>query len=250
MAGTAISLKDLKQFIGDYLKISGASHGLGVETKKSFLEIMADDFRLASAAEKKGLEKRPEIQAAIWDAQRQAAFAAFSKSHLAAYKVADAELKAHYDQYTDRFQGPGTLKLNLIVVDDPQAAERAMAEAKKGTPWKTLFEKYANKASTGNWDAGWVEVSKLKAVLPEEGIQALLKSKLDSPIGPVSGPEGLMLFNVLERRPGPAMPLDTCREAVRLDYLKGHGAELVDKYLDSEGRKGIRVLEYPENARP
>ncbi len=248
VGGATISLKELKQFMGDYLRVSGASHGLGPETKGKFMELIADDIRLALAAEKAGVDKRPEVQAEIWEAQRRAAFGAFSKTYLVALKVPDLELKAHYDSHPERFGGPGAVKLNLLAVDQPTVADLAMADAKKGVPWKTLFEKYANKASTGAWDAGWVEVEKLQTILPKEAIQAMLNRPLDRPIGPVPGPEGLMLFKVLERKPGPIMAFNSCREAVREDYLKDRGAGLVDEYLGTEGRKGISLKEFPENA--
>ena len=246
--GASLSLKELKQFLGDYLSVSGASHGLGPETKARFLELMADDFRLAMAAEKAGMDKRPDIQAEIWDAQRRATFGAFSKTFLTTFEALDTDLKAHYDRYPDRFRSIGSVKLNLLVVDQQEVAELAMRAALNGTPWKALFDKYANKTATGNWDLGWVEVAKLQAILPKQAIQALLQNPLDRPIGPVPGPDGLMIFKVLERKPGPVVLLQDCRESVKQDFLKEHGAELVDKYLDTEGRKGIKVQEFPENA--
>lgn len=248
VAGTTISLKELKKFIADYLNVSGVSHGLGPETKSRFLDIIGDDIRLAVAAEKAGLDKRPETMAALWNAQRQQAYAAFSKDYLGSFKVSEAEARAHYTKHSEKFRATGALRLNLLVLDRAETSDAAMHEAAKGTPWKVLYAKYANKASTGDWDAGWVELAKLEPALPKAGIQALLKTKLDSPVGPVPTPEGMMLFKVLERRPGPVLPLDACREEVRQDYVKEHALELLNKHLDNEGRNGLRVQEFPANA--
>ncbi len=248
IAGKTISLRELKLFLSENLKTSGASHGLGPETKGQFMEILADDYRLAAAAEKRGLDKRPEVRAAIWESQRKAASDAFSKTYLGSYKVPESDLNSHYTANKETFRSIGAVKLYLLVADQAESIDSAAKEAQKGTPWKRLFEKYANKASTGQWDAGWLEVSSLQKLLPKNAIQAMLQSPEGTLIGPVPGPDGFMLFRLLGRKPGEVMPLQDCRDAVQQDFLKERGAALVDKYLDTEGRKGINVLEYPENA--
>lgn len=93
IAGKTISLRELKLFLSENLKTSGASHGLGPETKGQFMEILADDYRLAAAAEKRGLDKRPEVRAAIWESQRKAASDAFSKTYLGSHRHPPTEGK-------------------------------------------------------------------------------------------------------------------------------------------------------------
>ncbi len=242
-----ISLKDLKQFMTEYMNVSGQSHGLGVETKGKFLDIMADDLRLRLAAEKAKLAKLPDVQAALWDSEREAAFLAFAKTYLASYKVPEADLNGHYDANKDRFRGVGAVKVYLLVANQPEAIDKAAHESMKGTSWSRLVEKYANKESTGQWDAGWLEISSLEKVLPKQAITALQKKPEGTLIGPISSPEGVMLFKLLERRPGDVMPLKDCLEAVQQDYLKEHGAALMDKYLDTEGRSVLSVKTFPEN---
>ncbi len=90
VAEKSISLRELKLFISENMKMSGSSHGLGPETKEQFMAILADDYRLAAAAEKQGLDRRPEVRAAIWMSQRSAAFTAFAKTYLANYKAPEA----------------------------------------------------------------------------------------------------------------------------------------------------------------
>lgn len=247
VGGQTISLKDLKQFLETYLKVTGQSHGLGPETKGSFLEIMADDLRLAAAAEKAGMAKLPGVKARLWEVQREAAFASFSKNYLESYKVPDAELKVHYESHSDRFQGIGSVKLHLLVADDAQTIDRAAHEAMNGSPWQKLFDKFANKASTGNWDAGWVEIANLQKMLPVEAIKAMAEKPVGTLIGPVPGPEGFMLFKVLERRPGAVQALSECQQRVQFDYLREHGGEIVGRYLDGPARAGIRIRLFPEN---
>jgi hypothetical protein len=249
VAGATISLKDLKQFMGDYLKVAGQSHGLGPETKKRFMELLADDLRIVAAAEQAGLQKRPEVQASIWDSERQAALAALTKVHLGSFKVPEREMKAHYEKFPDRFRGIGAVRLYLLVTDLPENIDRATKEAMKGGDWGKLVDKYANKASTGTWDTGLVEVGKLSKLLPKEAIMAILKKPIDSLIGPVAGPEGIMLFKLRERHPGTVLAFADCQDAIRLDYLKEHGTRIVTEYLD-HASVGIPIKRFPENANP
>ena len=248
IAEKAISLRELKLFLSETMKMAGSSHGLGPETKGQFMEILADDYRLAAAAEKKGMDKLPEVRAAIWMSQRNMAFGTFSKTYLGSYKIPESDLTTHYATNKDRFRSIGAVKLYLLVADQAETIAAAAKDAANGTPWNRLYDKYANKVSTGQWDAGWLEVSSLQKLLPGEAIRALLQSPEGTLIGPIPGPDGFMLFRVLERKPGEVLPLQDCRDAVQADFLKERGAALVDKYLDIEGRKGIKVREYPENA--
>jgi len=247
VAGTTISLKELKGFLAEAMGVAGASHSLGPDTKISFMEIMADDLRMAAAAVKSGIAKSPAVKAAIWDAQRAAAMELFSRNWLAAYKVSDAEIQAHYDGFPDRFASVGSVKVNLLVADQPAEAEKALAEAQKGTPWKKLVDKLGNPVSTGNWDPGYLEVSQMAKVLPPDAVKALTKAPLGALVGPVPGPDGFILFRILDRKAGIRMPLAECRDAVQADFLKERGREKVEAYLNGPGRQGIRIELRPEN---
>jgi hypothetical protein len=57
-----------------------------------------------------------------------------------------------------------------------------------------------------------------------------------------------MLFKVVGRKPGAPRPFEEVREAVRADYLASEGPALVARYLDGEGRQGIKVETFPANA--
>ncbi len=94
--------------------------------------------------------------------------------------------------------------------------------------------------------AGWRSQS-LQKLLPREAIRAMLQTPEGTLIGPVPGPDGFMLFRVLARKPGEVTPFQDCRDAVQQDYLNEHGAELVDRYLEAEGRTSIKIESFPKN---
>ncbi|HJW08442.1 MAG TPA: peptidyl-prolyl cis-trans isomerase [Holophagaceae bacterium] len=243
-----VSLAELKAFMADAVANGAMQHTLSPAIKTRFLELMGDDIRLAQAAEQAGFAKRPEVQGALWQAERKAIFNAYSLGYLRKLKPADGVLAQHLAQYPDRFKGVGSVKVYLLVAKDPASAAKAVAEGQKGTAWPKLVDAFGDKEATGDWNPGFLEVAALKKVLPPEAVKLLADAPLDAIIGPFQTPDGPMIFKVLERRTGGTQTLDQCRDEVREDYLRTHGAELVDQYLDGEGRKGLEIKVYPENA--
>ena len=238
VAGSSISLRALKRHLVDILKTMGQSHSLGAGTKASFMEGLADQIRLAVAARKQGLDRRPEVQAALWLDERERAYMAYSAAYLADVKVPEAELEKHHKAFPDRFRQVGTLRLQVLVADSQGQAEEALNQVRMGMAWRAAVAQFGSVEATGNPEPGWVEVASLKTLVPPTLMQPLLQGPLEQPVGPMLGPDGFMIFNVLERRPGPVMPLAECQDAVRADYLKAHGQDLVEASLAQVNPKG------------
>lgn len=232
VAGGTISLKTLKQHLAEVLKTMGQSHSLGAATKARFMEGLADEIRLAAAAQKQGFDRRPAVKSALWLDQRERARKCFSEAYLAALQVPDAALQAHHAAYGDRFLQVGAVRLQVLVADSQSRVEEALNAVRAGLPWQEAVVRFANAEATGNPEPGWVAVADLQKLVPPSLMQPLLGGALRQAVGPMLGPDGFMLFSVLERKPGPLMPLAECREAVRVDYLKVCGKALVDQELD------------------
>jgi len=232
VAGTAISLRTLKRHLVEVLKTMGQSHSLGAAMKARFMEGVADQIRLAAAARKLGLDRRPEGQAALWVDERERAYVRYSEAFLAEVKVPEVELERHHQAFPDRFRQVGALRLQVLVADSKDQVDEALNQVRMGLPWRAAVAQFGSAEATGNPEPGWVEVASLKALVPPTLMQPLLTGPLGQPVGPMLGPDGYMLFNALERRPGPVMPLADCQDAVRADYLKAHGQALVDQSLE------------------
>jgi hypothetical protein len=245
IGGVGITLLGLDTFIQAAVAQGMPDHSLGIAAKRRFLDMMGDDIRLTLAAEKAGLHKKPEVKAAIWVAERQAVHRGYGIAFLRQQKPTDAVLQAHHDQFPDRFRGVGAIRTHLLVAKDPHAATLAATDSEKGVPWKELVRKYGNVESTGNWDPGFLEVAALKKILVPEAVKALQTNPLESVVGPLDGPEGPMLFRILERKPGDVQPLEQCRDQVRVDYLASQGPGLIDAHLEGEGRKDLKIERFP-----
>lgn len=250
IGGVEVSLAELKVFMQEAIAGGAMQHSLSAAVKTRYLDILGDDIRLAIAAEKEGLAKRPEVQAALWMAERKALFNGFSRTYLRKLQLTDQTLVKHLAEHPDRFKGVGAVRVYFLVAKSPEAAGKAIAEAQKGTAWDKLVAGFADKEVTGNWNPGFLDVAALNKVLPPEAAKALLAAPLNAVIGPISAPDGPMLFRVLERRPGGVLPLEQCKDEVKEDYLRTHGEELVGQYLESEGRKDIPIQIFLGNAGP
>jgi parvulin-like peptidyl-prolyl isomerase len=248
--GEVISLAALKLFMAESLNSIGESHALGPQIKSQFLELMADNARLGAAAVEAGLDRRPEVQARLWEAEHEAGYAVFGRRYLATCEVPEGDLRKFHSGHAADFLGPGRVRLNLLVIDSQDFAELAAQEARAGVSWESLFQKYANREATGRWDLGWVEISDLQKAVPPEAIRSLLKRPVGGVVGPARGPEGYEVFQILEREPGPPLPFEACSEQVKVAYVETNGRMLLQAYLDGEGRKGITVRAYPENLPP
>ena len=232
VAGATLSLKVLKRHLADVLKTMGQSHSLGAAMKAQFMEGIADKIRLAAAAQKQGLDRLPDIQAALWVDQRERAYTRFSEAFLAELKVPEADLQRRHAAFPDRFRQVGELRLQVLVAESKDRVDDALNQIRSGMAWRAAVERYGNAEGTGDPEPGWVEVTSLRKLVPPTLMQPLLAGPLGQPVGPMLGPDGFMLFNALERRAGPVLPLAECLDLVRADYLKENGPALVEKELD------------------
>lgn len=246
IGGVGMSIRELDAYIESAVAAGMPDHSMGVAAKRRFLDMMGDDIRLALAAEKAGLHKRTEVRGAIWLAERQAVARAVGLAHLRQQKPDDTVLQSHLTQHPERFRGVGAVKVHLLVARNPHEATEAAKDGEKGLGWKELVRRHGNLEATGNWDPGFLEVAALKKILAPEAVKALQSNPLESIIGPLDSPDGPMLFRILERRPGDVLPLDQCRDQVRVDYLDAKGPELVDAFLDGEASRGLKVVRHPE----
>ncbi len=232
VAGATITLKALKLHLAEVLQTMGQSHSLGADTKTRFMEGMADQIRLAAAAQRLGFHRQPKVAAALWLDERERAYARHSEAHLATLRVPEEVLRQHHQLHQERFREVGALRLQVLVADAKDRVDDALDQVRLGLSWREAVARYGNAEATGDPEPGWVEVASLRTLVPPTLMQPLLQGQLGQVVGPMLGPDGYMLFKVLERRPGPLMPYETCLDAVRVDYLREQGPTLVEQDLD------------------
>jgi peptidyl-prolyl cis-trans isomerase C len=129
--GIAVTADELKAKLDEQSPFVRARYTT-LDRKKEFLENLIRFELLAKEAEKKGLDKDPEIQATVKKIMVQKLVRqAFDEGQNAASEV---DAKAYYDEHLDEFVKPERVRVSLIWLDAPVGSpDRAakLAEAKK-----------------------------------------------------------------------------------------------------------------------
>ncbi|KVV38794.1 peptidylprolyl isomerase [Burkholderia territorii] len=158
---------------------------------------------IQQAAEKANYGSKPEVQAAMQVAKANAETQLYLKDNVKPAPVADADIKARYDEIVASL-GKDEYKPRLIVVKDPATAATVLSELKAGKPFDGLARQYSIAPSR---DAGgelpWVSFKTPAAEGKTSGLPLAIAQALEKlPVGAIT----------------PAsIPVDGARAIVKLD---------------------------------
>jgi peptidyl-prolyl cis-trans isomerase C len=119
------------------------------EQRRKLLEEMIDSELLAQEAERRGLDKQPEVQLELQQVLRDAMLAKARESLPTLDAIPDSEVREYYDQHRDRFEEPERRRVSAIVLATKADAEKVLAaveKAKGSTEWGELFYKHSTTA--------------------------------------------------------------------------------------------------------
>jgi hypothetical protein len=111
------------------------------ERRRELLQELVHLELLAQEAERRGLDKRPEVQEAIRQILRDAMLAKAREGLPAPADIPAAQIQAYYDANKEKFREPERRRVSAIVMGDEVKAKEILAEAKAATPaaWGELF---------------------------------------------------------------------------------------------------------------
>ncbi len=113
-----------------------------VEKRRELLSEMVDLELLAIEAKKRGLDKKPEAEAAVRQVLRDALLEEARKELPTPAEIPMAEVRAYYDQNVVEFKEPERRRVSAIVMEDETKAKEVLAAAvEKQDPstWGNLF---------------------------------------------------------------------------------------------------------------
>ena len=117
------------------------------ELRKAIRDRLIDFEVVAQEAEKKGLDRNPDVAARIDMQREQALVDAFAQDYLKNNPVSEDTLKQEYDRIKAQMTGQKEYKVRHILLKTEQDAKNVIEQLKKGAG----FEKLAKEKST---DAG------------------------------------------------------------------------------------------------
>jgi hypothetical protein len=115
-----------------------------VERRRDLLNDMIDLELLAQEAERRGLDKSPEVQETVHQILRDALIAESRKSLPTPASIPSDQVHAYYDAHKAEYREPERRRVSAIVFTDRKEAEKVLPDAKKATPmeWGKLVQRY------------------------------------------------------------------------------------------------------------
>jgi peptidyl-prolyl cis-trans isomerase C len=198
------------------------------------LDQMIDAQVLAQEARKQGIDKDAAIQHTLREVQERALVSAFLEKEVGP-KIADAAVKARFDQETGSQPPAKEVHARHILVDDEATAKKIIGDLKKGGDFAALSKQYS-KDSAAVEQGGDLGYFKATDMVPEFSAAAFaLKDKEVSP-APVHTQFGWHVIQTLDHRTAAPPTFDQARDQLRQKMIN----EEVRKVLD-QARADVQV---------
>lgn len=120
-----------------------------VEKRRELLNEMVDLELLAIEAKKRGLDKKPEAEAAVRQVLRDALLDEVHDKLPTPAEIPAADVRAYYDANVSQYEEPERRRVTAIVLTDEAKAKEvleAALAAKDSTGWGTLFYQHSSTA--------------------------------------------------------------------------------------------------------
>jgi hypothetical protein len=155
----------------------------------------------------------------------------------------DREVAAWYEAHRQEFVRPERVRLRQILTEDRAAAERALQQIAAGADFAELARRLSQdpSAATGGYQG---ELSREN--LPPAFADVIFSLKPGEVSRVVPAEYGFHVFQVLERFPAGAMPLEEARDEIR-ERLRQERADRLLAKLVREGRSQYNVVVHRRN---
>ncbi len=132
------------------------------ERQKQLLDEMIEVELLAQEAERRGLDKKPEVKLRIRQALRDELLADLERSTADPASFTEREVKEYYDAHRDEFKEPLRHRVQVIVAGSEALARKALGElgghdasSVSGETWSKVADKYSlDRDASGPTDKG------------------------------------------------------------------------------------------------
>lgn len=215
------------------------------QAKKQFLENMILQRLLTQEAERRGLDKDPDVDRQVkayrMNLLRQRLI---QQIQTESPQPTDEEIKEFYAGHQSEFQTPERVRASHILVKTEAEAKKVMKELKRpGVTFTDAARKYSADQATkdrggdiGYFTAG--QPSLLSTV-------ALSLGTIGDLSGPVQTPEGYHILLLTEKQPAVTRDLDSSREQIRQRFIAERRGGANTKFIEDLKKKS-RVIVYDE----
>ena len=122
------------------------------ERRRELLNDMIDVELLTQEAQRRGLDKRADVQDSIRQILREAMLSRARADLPAPAEIPASEIRAYFDAHPEKFSEPERRRVSAIVLGNKKDAAKVLAAAEKvktAGEWGALFEKHSSTAKKG-----------------------------------------------------------------------------------------------------
>jgi peptidyl-prolyl cis-trans isomerase C len=210
-----------------------------VERKKEFLDNLVRFEVLAKEAERRGLNKDPEVVRAM----KQTMITKLLKDEfdrLKADDISDAECKKYFDAHPEEFNKPEEVRVSLILVRDANAAKKVLADARiKGVEnqaFRNLVMEYSQDLVTKDRGGDLRYFDAKTKDVPKEIVDAAFKlQNIGDVSDAVKTQQGLAILKLTGRRKADVRTFDTAKQQIRSKLYRDKRSESLEAFI-----KGLR----------
>jgi peptidyl-prolyl cis-trans isomerase C len=206
-----------------------------LERKKEFLDNLVRFEVLAKEAERKGLNKDPEVVRTMKQVMIQKLLKdEFDKFTLK--DISDADCKKYFDGHTAEFNNPEETRVSMILVKDQAAAKKVLADARiKGVDnqgFRNLVQEYSTDQPTKERGGDLRYFDRNTKEMPKEIVDAAFKlQNIGDNSEPVKTNGGVAILKLTGRRKAVNRTFDEVKEQIRNKLYRDKRQESMESYV-------------------
>jgi parvulin-like peptidyl-prolyl isomerase len=154
-------------------------------------------------------------------------------------KIEDETLRVYYEGHKENFSVSEGVRLEMIIVDNPDDAEEIYKRVKKGEDFEKLVKEYSEKYKKRvGGKMRWMPYE----AIPSD-IQPLVKSgRINEVLEPVQSDDGIHIIKILDKRQAGLLSYEEAKENIRDFFLRKREQEILDDWFTAVKHKS--TVEY------
>lgn len=208
-----------------------------LERKKEFLDNLVRFEVLAKEAQRRGLERDPEVVRTMKQVMIQKLLKQqLDQQHMA--DITDAECKAYYDQHRDEFNQPDEVRVSAILVKDARTAKRVLADARltKGDNegFRKLVTEYSQDLATKDRGGDLRYFDAKSKDVPPPLVEAAFKLQNIGDVSPaVKTDQGIAILKLTGRRKALSRSFDEVKQQIRNRLYREKRQQEMERFIKS-----------------
>jgi peptidyl-prolyl cis-trans isomerase C len=208
-----------------------------MERKKEFLDNLVRFEVLAKEAQRRGLDKDPEVVRTMKQVMIQKLLKdEFDKQR--AEDISDADCKKYFDEHNDEFNKPEEVRVSSILVKDQAAAKKVLGDVRiKGVDnqqFRNLVAEYSQDLATKDRGGDLRYFDAKTKDVPKEIVDAAFKLQNIGDVSPpVKTQQGIVILKLTGRRKALVRSFDEAKQTIRNKLYRDKRQDSMEAFVKS-----------------